>query len=151
MKIVTLLERVIELNGLEYLDEAQVKTVNQFATKNSAKPESTYHPCILPGHYKIKHLELKKQNNRLRTQKTVLETTTVRTQALSPSPISTTTLTSIEMTGHLENSTLPVRLLTEQTTSQRNDLLEPMQQTGQFFGRANWKDRMDLNNRTYIS
>ena len=79
VEILTLLERVIELYPLESPDEAQVKTVNQFATKNSAKPESTYHLCILPGHYKTKHPELKKQKNRLRTQKTVLETTTVRT------------------------------------------------------------------------
>ena len=46
-----------------------------------------------------------------------------------------------KMTGSLELSTLPVRHVAKWTTPQRDVTLEPMQQTGHFPGRTNFKNR----------
>ena len=43
----------------------------------------------------------------------------------------------------------PVRHVAKLTTPQRDVMLEPMQETGHFPGRANRKDRVDIINRTH--
>ena len=45
--------------------------------------------------------------------------------------------------------TLPVRHVPKWTTPHRDVMLEPMQKTGHFPGRANRKDRVDIINRTH--
>ena len=52
-EIVSHLEKVLELNGLEAPDEMQMNTVTQQATQqNSEKPKPTCHHCTKPGHYR---------------------------------------------------------------------------------------------------
>ena len=51
-KIVTHLERELELNGWEASDELQLNTVGQYATKNSEKAKPTCNHCNKPGDYK---------------------------------------------------------------------------------------------------
>ena len=51
-KIVSHLQKHLELNRSEALDELQVDTVTQNATKqNPEKPQSTCHHCKKPSHY----------------------------------------------------------------------------------------------------
>ena len=52
-KIVTHLERELELNGLEAPDELPINNVSQQPTNTSAdRPEPTCHHCRKPGHYR---------------------------------------------------------------------------------------------------
>ena len=52
-KIVSHLERELELNGLEAPDEMQLNTVmQQDRQQNSEKPKPTCHHCKKPGHYR---------------------------------------------------------------------------------------------------
>ena len=55
------LEKVLELNGLETLDELETNTLGQYATKNSEKPKPTWHHCKKPRHYNNQSHQLKKQ------------------------------------------------------------------------------------------
>ena len=61
-QIVTHLERELELNGLEALDEQEINIVSQRATHNNAdRPKPTCHYCKKPGQYRNQCRLLKKQ------------------------------------------------------------------------------------------
>ena len=61
-QIVTHLERELELNGLEALDELPIKNVRQQPTNTNAdRPKPTCHHCKKPGHYRNQCRLLKKQ------------------------------------------------------------------------------------------
>ena len=61
-KIVTYLEREVELNGLEAPDEQQINIVSQHATHiNADRPKPTCHYCKKPGQYRNQCRLLKKQ------------------------------------------------------------------------------------------
>ena len=63
-RIVSHLEKELELNGLEAADEMQLNTVTQQATKqNSEKPKSTCHPCKKPGRYRNLCRQLKREKD----------------------------------------------------------------------------------------
>ena len=52
-KIVTHLEKELELNGLEAPDELQINTVShKNANTNADRPKPTSHHCKKPGRYK---------------------------------------------------------------------------------------------------
>ena len=52
-QIVTHLERELELNGLEALDEQEINIVSQRATHiNADRAKPTCHYCKKPGHYR---------------------------------------------------------------------------------------------------
>ena len=51
-QIDTHLERELEQNGLEALDELQVKTVSQYTSKNSKRHKPTCHCRNKRGNYK---------------------------------------------------------------------------------------------------
>ena len=61
-QIVTLLERELELNGLEAPDELPIDNVSQQPTNiNADRPKPTCHHCKKPGHYRNQCRLLKKQ------------------------------------------------------------------------------------------
>ena len=61
-QIVTHLERELELNSLEVLDELQINTVSQQLTNaNTDRSKLTSHHCGKPGHYRKQCRLLKKQ------------------------------------------------------------------------------------------
>ena len=61
-QIVTHLEREVELNGLEALDELPINNVSQQpANTNADRPKPTCHHCKKPGHYRNQCFLLKKQ------------------------------------------------------------------------------------------
>ena len=61
-QIVTLLEKELELNGLESPDELQINTVSQYATNTNAdRPQSSCHHCKKPGCYRNQCLLLNKK------------------------------------------------------------------------------------------
>ena len=60
-QIVTHLERELELNGLEDLDDLQVKTVSRYATRKFEQPEPTCHHYIKPRNYQNQSRQLKKE------------------------------------------------------------------------------------------
>ena len=61
-QIVTHLERELELNGLEALDELPINNVSQQPTNTNAdRPKPTCHHCKNPGHYRNQCRLLKKQ------------------------------------------------------------------------------------------
>ena len=62
--IVSNLEKELELNGLEALNELQMNTVTQQATQqNSEKPKPTCHHCKKPGHYWNQCRRLKREKD----------------------------------------------------------------------------------------
>ena len=91
-QIVPDLEQEIELTGLEAPGRLQVSTVS------SEKTNPTCNLCIEPAYYNNQYRLLKKQKNKLRTQKTLLETATVHPQTVTPTRITKITITSIKMT-----------------------------------------------------
>ena len=63
-QIVSHLERVLELNGLEAPDEMPINTVTQQAPQqNSNKPKPTCHHCKKPGHYRNQCRQLKREKD----------------------------------------------------------------------------------------
>ena len=65
-QIVSHLERELELNGLEALDEMQLNTVMQQNTQqNSEKPKPTCHHCKKPGHYRNQFRQLKREKDQV--------------------------------------------------------------------------------------
>ena len=66
-QIVTHLEKELELNGLEALDELQINTVSQQPTNTIADgPKPTCHRCKKPGYYRNQCRLLKKQREQLK-------------------------------------------------------------------------------------
>ena len=64
-QIVTNLEGELELNGLEAIDELQIKTVNHnTANANADRPKPTCHHCKKQGPYRNQCRFLKKQRER---------------------------------------------------------------------------------------
>ena len=65
-QIVSLLERDLELNGLEAPDEMQLNTVMQQDTQqNSEKPKPTCHHCKKPAHYRNQCRQLKREKDQV--------------------------------------------------------------------------------------
>ena len=65
-RIVSHLERELELNGLEASDEMQLNTVMQQDTQqNSEKPKPTCHHCNNPGHYRNQCRQLKREKDQV--------------------------------------------------------------------------------------
>ena len=61
-QIVTHLERELELNGLEALDELPINNVNQQPTNTNAdRPKPTCHHCKKPGDYRNQCRLMKEQ------------------------------------------------------------------------------------------
>ena len=66
-QIVSHLEKELELNGLEALDEMLMNTVTQQAPQqNSNKPRQTCHHCKKPGHYQNQCRQLKQEKHQTR-------------------------------------------------------------------------------------
>ena len=66
-QIVPLLERELELNGLEAPDEMPINTVTQqVSQQNYEKPKPTCHHCKKPGHYQNQCRQLKREKNQTR-------------------------------------------------------------------------------------
>ena len=66
-KIVSHLEKELELNGLEAPDEMPINTVTQQAPQqNSDKPKPTCHHCKKPGHYQNQCRQLKREKDEAR-------------------------------------------------------------------------------------
>ena len=80
-------------------------------------------------------------NNDLRATKIMPEISIVTQTTL--------TATISKMTENPELSTLSVRHVATRTTPQRDVMSNPMHQTGDFPGKANREDRLDLKNRTH--
>ena len=67
-QIVSHLERVLELNGLEAPDEMPRNTVTQQAPQQNAnKPRPTCHHCKKPGHYQNQCRQLKREKDQTRS------------------------------------------------------------------------------------
>ena len=145
----THLERELELNGLEAPDEQQVNIVSQHATHiNADRPKPTCHYCKKPGHYRNQCRLLKKQREQMKRLKIILEIETVTpitlSQTTKPTKITTSTTKIVtELKGSQKLFIHPLRHVARRTTPQRDVMLEPMQRTGHFPGRAN------LNNWTH--
>ena len=61
-RIVTHLERELELNGLEAPDERPINNMNQQPTNTNAhRPKTTCHHCKKPRHFRNQSRLLKKQ------------------------------------------------------------------------------------------
>ena len=154
-QIVTHLEKELELNGLEAPDELQVNTVSQQLTKaNADRSKPTCHHCGKPGHYRNQCRLLKNREKKLKVIKIILETKTVTpitiSQTTTPKIMTTTTSKTVtELKRSQKLFILLVRHVAKRTTPQRDVLLEPMQQTGQFPGRENLKNKVDIFNRTH--
>ena len=66
-QIVSLLERELELNGLEAPDDLQINTMSQQATQQSSgKPKPTCQHCKKPGHYRNQCHQLKREKDQAR-------------------------------------------------------------------------------------
>ena len=99
--IVMHLGRELELNGFEAADERQANTVSKYATNNSETPKSTCNHRIKSRYHKSQCRQLKKQNNKSRTRKPVLEEIMVHPQTLTPTPITVITIATKRMTRNL--------------------------------------------------
>ena len=96
----------------------------------------------------------KNRENKLKTLKIILETKTIAlltlSQTTTPTIITTTSIKTVtESKGSQKLFIHPVRHVTKRNAPQKDVLLETMQQTGHFPGKANRKDRVDLNNRAH--
>ena len=144
-QIVTELEKELELNGLEAPDELQRNTVSQQLTNaNADRRKPTCHQCEKLRRFRNQCRLLKTQRGQLKTIKLILETETMTPITLSQTttPTISTTKTVTELKGSQKLFIHSVRHVARRTTPQRDVILEPMQQTGHFPGRAK------LNNRT---
>ena len=81
-----------------------------------------------------------RKNNKLKATKIMLENLTVTQTTLTP--------TITKLTERLKLSAYPVEHVETQTAPHKKVTMEPMQQTSQFPGRANWQNRTNLNYRT---
>ena len=150
-KIVTHLEREIELNGLEALDEIPINNVSQQPTNTNAdrhKPKC--HHCKKPGLYRNRCRLLKKPRERTENNQNNPGNKTVPPIPLTRTVMLTTLTTTKTVTKLKESQKLfihPARHVAKRTTPQTDVMLEPMQQTGHFLGRANRKDRVDIINK----
>ena len=157
-QIVTHLEKELELNCLEAPDELQINTASHnTANTNAERPQPTCHHC--KKNQNITEISVdcwKNSENKLKIPKIFPETKTVtpvtltQTETWTIVTITTTTTKAVtELKGSQKLFIYPVRYVAKRTTPQRDVMLEPMQQTGHFPGRANRKDRVDINNRTH--
>ena len=155
LQIVTYFEKELELNSFEAPDELQMNTVSHSTTNTNAdRPKPTCHHCKKQDNTKISVACGKNSENKMKVLKILLETKTVTSITLTQtatSTIITTTTTKIvtELKGSQKLFIHPARHVAKRTTPQRDVMLEPMQQTGHFPGRANRKDRVDVINRTH--
>ena len=144
-KIVTHLERELELNGLEAPDELPINNVSQQPTNTKAdRPKPTCHHCKKPGHYRNQCRLLKKQREQTENNQNNPGNKTVPPIPLTRT-VMPTTITIIETITELKESrklfTHPVRHVEKQTTPQRNVILEPMQPIDRLPGTEDPKDR----------
>ena len=154
-QIVTHLERELELNGLEAPDELQINTVSHNAANSNAdRTKPMWHNCKKPGHYKNQCRLWKEQ--REQTGNTQNTPGNKNSEAKNSNPNN-----NVNNKNHnnYKNSNIaerkpetvypPCEPCGNRTTPQRDFILEPMQQTGHFPGRANRKDRVDIINGTH--
>ena len=154
-QIVTHLESELELNGLEAPVELQINTVSQDnANANAGRPKPTCHHCKNQNITEISVTCGKNSENELKILEILLETKTVTPKTLTQATTSTiktttTTKTVTQLKGSQQLFIHGVRHVAKRTTTQRDVMLRPMQQTGHFPGRANRKDRVDIIHRTH--
>ena len=156
-QIVTHLERELELNGLEAADELQINTVSHNTVNaNADRPKPTCHHCKKRGHYRNQCRLLKKQ--REQTENTQKKPGNKKSDAITLTQAATSTIITItttatkavtELKGSQKLFIHPVTHVAKWTTPQRDVMLEPMQQTSHFPGRANQKDRVEFINKTH--
>ena len=156
-QIVTHLEKEIELNGLEAPDELQLNTVSHNTRNTNAdRPKLTCLHCKEPGHDRNQCRLLEKQ--REQTENTQNKPGSKNSDAINSNTNSNLNninnnhnnyKTVTELKGSQKLSIYPVRHVTNRTTPQRDNMLEPVQQTGHFPGTANHEDRVDIINSTH--
>ena len=118
--------------------------MSQHATNSNAdRPKPTCHHCKKPAHCRNQCRLLKKQREQLENiQKIILVIETVTPITLSQTTTTTILTTSTtkpvtELKGSQKLFIHPLRHVASRTIPQRDVMLEPMQQTGHFPGRAN--------------
>ena len=145
-KIVTHLERELELNGLEAPDELPINNVSQQPTNIYAdRPKPTCHHCKKPGHYRNQCRLLKKQREETENNQNNPGNRNSDTNTSNPN-------SNINKNNNNNNSnraerkpklfTHSVRHVAKQTTPQRNVILEPMQPIDRLPGTGDRKNRI---------
>ena len=150
-QIVFFLEKELESNGLEALDELQLNTVAQHATKfNPEKTQPLSHHCEKPGHYRNQWRQLKSAKDQTRGTKN--NAGTKNNGQTNSNPYNNKTpkkaIITIQTTEIAQNSKLfthYVRTVTNGTTPQKKANLEPTQQIDLFFGIEDRRKRVRIN------
>ena len=150
-QIVSHLERELEINGLEAPDEMPINTVTQQAPKqNSNKPRPTCHHCKKPGHYQNQCRQLKREKDQTRNN-----TNSANNNNGSAQTNSNPNNNNNKVANNTKASNMniqrdrrsrpvfrhPVRHVVEQTTPQRNAILEQTQRTDRLHEIDGQKDR----------
>ena len=159
-QIVSRLEKELELNGSETLDELQLYTVKQHATKsNPEKLKPTCHHCEKSSHYQKQWRQLRKEKNQTETNNNsaVKNNNSNNNSAQTNSNTVTKKLPGMAMltkqtTETTENQEIPTHHLgtvAKWTTPQRKGIFKPMQQTDCLPGMDDRWNRARFNNKTH--
>ena len=145
-QIVTHLERELELNGLEDLDELQINTVSHNTTiTNADRPKLTCQHCTKPGHYRNQCRSLKTQKQQ--SEKTQINPGNKNSAANNSVPNNDTNKqnNNYKNSDNSEKSQKlfihPVTHVGKQTTPQTNATMEPTQRMDHLPGTKDGKDR----------
>ena len=150
-QIVSLLERELELYGLEAPDEMPINTVTQQAPQqNSNKHKPTCHHCKKPGHFQNQSHHLKREKNQTRnnTNSANNNNGSAQTNSNPNNKVANNTKENNinnQSDRNLDLSSHPVRHVVEITIPQRNATLEKMQQTDRLQEIDDRKDRTKVN------
>ena len=152
-RIVSHLERALELNGLEAPDEMPINTVTQQAPQqNSEKPKPTCHHCKKPCHCQNQCRQLKRENDQTRNHTNSANNSNGSAQTNSnPNPTMKfqtspkRTKQIVRETKVLDLSSHPVRPVVELSTPQRMVTWEQTQQTGRIPGIDDRKEKIKPN------
>ena len=153
---VSLLERELELNGLEAPDELQINTVTQQVTQqNSEKPTRTCHHCKKPGRNQCCQLKREKDQVRNNTNSAANNNNNIGSAQTNSNPkikVSNNTKANnrnYQKEEDLDVSTHPMRPVVELTTPQRNITLQQTQQTDRLPGIDGRKDNAKSNREMF--